>query len=509
MWSRQYLSDIIRHIPIRWRLTLVSLGVLALLLSGLSVAITLVAEQVLFSNEVNVLHNEARLAVNDIKGHPFVLARFSNPPPGPPPANFELIANELVLKLASTETNAAILSTDGAVLIPGSTFILAPQPIVLSPQRVQQLLNADQNGMNYTLVRDAQGQRQLVTFMPLVSNHRTIAILQMNTPTAPIDQFLATLRLIFFFGIVCVLVLATAITFPLVGLALRPLVEMERTSRHIAGGDLSMRIDPPSTGDEIDRLAVSFNEMVAKLEATFKRQKQFVSDASHELRTPLTALSGSLEMLLIGADRGETDASRRLAHSMYNEVQRMHRLVEDLLVLTRLDEGKIALRRDTIQVEPVITTICSQAEYLAHGQEIHCDIAPNLPPIQADKDRLQQVLLNIVDNALKFTPASGRVDIIAESDGQGAVLMRVRDTGQGIAAEALPHIFDRFYRADPARSRQPRQVGGSGLGLAIAKELLEAQGAAITINSAVGEGTTVTIRFPTGQEIQEYACTKK
>lgn len=181
----------------------------------------------------------------------------------------------------------------------------------------------------------------------------------------------------------------------------------------------------------------------------------------------------------------------------------MHRLVEDLLVLTRLDEGKIVLRRDTMQVGPVISTICNQAEYLARGQEIHCDIAPHLPPIQADKDRLQQVLLNIVDNALKFTPTSGRVDITAEGDGQGAVLITVKDTGQGIPSEALPHVFDRFYRVDPARSRQPRQVGGSGLGLAIAKELLEAQGATITINSVCGEGTTVTIRFLAEQEMQE------
>lgn len=509
MESKRHLYNFSRRIPIRWRLTLISLGVLALLLSGLSIAITLVAEQVLFSNEVSVLHNEARLAVNGIRGHPFVLARYSNPPPGPLPPDFDLTGDDLVLKLASTETNAAILSTDGSVLIPGSTFPLAPQPVVLAPQRVQQLLQANQNGMNYALVKDAQGQRQLVAFMPLVSNHHTIAILQMNTPTAPIDQFLAALRVIFFSGIICVLALAIAITFPLVGLALRPLVEMERTSRHIAAGNLSMRIDPPSTGDEIDHLAISFNEMVAKLEAAFQRQKQFVSDASHELRTPLTALSGSLEMLLIGADRGDSGAARRLAHGMYNEVQRMHRLVEDLLVLTRLDEGKIVLRHDTIQVEPIIATICNQAGYLARGQEISCDIASNLPSIQADRDRLQQVLLNIVDNALKFTPASGRVDITAESDGQGAVLMRVRDSGQGIAAEALPHVFDRFYRADPARSRQPRQVGGSGLGLAIARELLEAQGATIAITSIPGEGTTVTIRFPATQEIQAYAGTKK
>ena len=510
MWSKRY--SFIKHIPVRWRLTLVSLGVLALLLSGLSIVITLVAEQVLFTNQVSVLHNEARLAVNDIKGHPFVLARYSNPPPGPTPPDFDVVADELVLKLASTDTNAAILSTSGSVLIPGSTFPLAPQPIALAPQRVQAQLQAEQNGMNYLLVKDAQGQRQLVAFMPLVSNHRTVAILQMNTPTAPIDQFLAALRVIFFSGIICVLALATAITFPLVGLALRPLVEMERTSRHIADGNLSMRIDPPSTGDEIDHLAVSFNEMVAKLETAFQRQKQFVSDASHELRTPLTALSGSLEMLLIGADRGDSEASRRLARGMYNEVQRMHRLVEDLLVLTRLDEGKIVLRRDTIQVEPVIATICSQAEYLVHGQEVRCDIAPNLPPIQADKDRLQQILLNIVDNALKFTPASGHVEITAASDNGEAVLITVRDTGQGIPPESLPHVFDRFYRVDPARSRQPRQVGGSGLGLAIAKELLEAQGATITITSVFGEGTIVTIRFPATQEvqqIQEYADAKK
>src|SRR5579885_2250092 len=505
MWKRIHFRQL-RNIPIRWRLTLISLAVLTLLLVVLSVVVSLLAEQSLLGNEVDVLHNEAHLAETGIKGRGFNLSRFSEPPVGPPPANFQTNAAELARHLAGPNTNAAILTPDGSVLIPPSTFPFTASAVTLSPITVQQTLAHNQNGSAYVLARDAHGARQIVVLIPLVSNGYTVGILQVSTPTAPIDNFLITLRLLLALGVLVTILLAAAVTFPLVGVALRPLVEIERTTRRIARGDLSERINPPLTKDEIGQLAVSFNSMVARLEDAFHRQKQFVADASHELRTPLTALSGSLEMLLIGADRGETDASRRLAHSMYNEVQRMHRLVEDLLVLTRLDEGKIALRRDTIQVEPVITTICSQAEYLAHGQEIHCDIAPNLPPIQADKDRLQQVLLNIVDNALKFTPASGRVDIIAESDGQGAVLMRVRATGQGIPAEALPHVFDRFYRADPARSRQSRQVGGSGLGLAIAKELLEAQGAAITINSVVGEGTTVTIRFPVGQEIQEYAC---
>jgi two-component system OmpR family sensor kinase len=320
-------------------------------------------------------------------------------------------------------------------------------------------------------------------------------VLQISTPTAPIDNFLATLRLLLLLGVIGTLGLATALTFPLVSVALRPLVEIERTSRQIAQGALSMRIDPPPTHDEIGRLALSFNRMVAQLEAAFQRQKRFVSDVSHELRTPLTALSGSLEMLLIGADGGDIEASRRLAHGMYAEIQRMHRLVEDLLALTQLDMGKITLREDIIHVDGVIRKVYEQAQHLSRGQELHCNVAPDLPPVRADEDRLQQVLLNIVDNALKFTHPGGSVEILASSEGQETVLLQVCDTGQGIPPDALPYVFDRFYRADSSRSRSPQHVGGNGLGLAIAKELTEAQGGSITIESKQGAGTTVALRF--------------
>jgi two-component system OmpR family sensor kinase len=256
-----------------------------------------------------------------------------------------------------------------------------------------------------------------------------------------------------------------------------------------------MRIQAPLTDDEIGHLARSFNQMVAQLENAFKRQKQFVADVSHELRTPLAALSGSLEMLLIGADRGDSEATRRLARGMYAEVQRMHRLVEDLLVLTRLDEGRMVLREDTINVGTVIDKVCDQAQQLARGQEIRREIAPDIPPVRADADRLQQVLLNVMDNALKFTSADGCVELSAYREGQTAAIIEIRDNGKGIPLEALPHIFDRFYRADRARSRLPQSVSGNGLGLAIAKELIEAQGGTISISSAPGQGTTVTIRL--------------
>src|SRR6185437_12159486 len=202
----------------------------------------------------------------------------------------------------------------------------------------------------------------------------------------------------------------------------------------------------------------------------FQKQKRFVGDVSHELRTPLTVLNGNLEMLMLGADHGDPEISRHLTRGMFAEVQRMHRMVEDLLALTRLDEGKLKLSKDTVVVDTLLATVCEQAVHLAHGQEICCVTEPELPDICADRDRLQQVLLNLVDNALKYTPLEGRVELSARQTAQQTVALTVNDTGQGIAPEALPHVFDRFYRADPARSRSSTRSGGSGLGLAIAKE---------------------------------------
>lgn len=483
------------RIPIRWRLTLISLGVFMLLLGTLGIVLLLTAEQALLSDEATSLRNEAHLAVSGIRGHPFAVTEGPGPPPGPLPPDFELPATILVQRLAGASTNATILSLTGSVLVSSSNLPLTPLPVSLSPERIQQTLANDQQGNSYLLVRDARGNRQLTVLMPLVNEHHTIAILQMNTPTTTADEFLTTLRFILLFGVISALSIAIALTFPLVGAALRPLVDMERTSQRIAEGALSMRLKTPVTNDEIGRLALSFNWMVAQLENAFKRQKQFVADVSHELRTPLTALSGSLEMLMIGADRGDIEASRHLAHGMYAEVQRMHRLVEDLLALTRLDEGKMVLREDTIDLHTVIEKIYDHVQQLAHGQEIRIELAPDIPLVRVDTDRLQQVLLNVVDNALKFTPADGYIEISVYTEGQTAVIIEIQDTGKGIAPEALPHVFDRFYRVDPARSRLPESMSGNGLGLAIAKELIEAQGGAISISSVRGKGTTVTIRL--------------
>lgn len=503
MRSLQQFQDWTKRIPIRWRLTLASLGLLTLLLSALGAIILFTADLALLSNEAAALHNETRLVVdsiriNGVRGRPFEIAQTLAPPAGTLPQNFDLIAHSLVQKLASDSTNAIVLSPTGTVIAPASDFPLAPATAMLSSAQVRQAMADNTQSNSYVLARDALGNRQLVVLVPIVNqlHTSTIAILELNTPTKPIDEFMTTLRFILLFGVIGALSLAIAFTFPLIGAALHPLREMERTSRRIAQGDLATRLPPPLTDDEIGHLALSFNQMVAQLETAFKRQKQFVADASHELRTPLTALSGSLEMFLIGADRGDVEASRRLAHGMYAEVQRMHRLVEDLLALTRIDERKIMLREDTIDIRTVIDTVYDQAQQLSHGQKISRELAPDLPLVRADSDRLQQVLLNIVDNALKFTPTNGSVTLAAYGEEQTAVVIKIDDTGKGIPPEALPHVFDRFYRVDPARSRLPQYASSNGLGLAIAKELIEAQRGTISIESVPGNGTTVTIRLP-------------
>ncbi|QBD78182.1 HAMP domain-containing protein [Ktedonosporobacter rubrisoli] len=503
MWHIKRLPGLAARIPIRWRLTLISLGLLTLLVSALGVILLFVAQEELLNNQATALRNEARLAASGIKGRPFIVTRPPGPPSGPAPLDFKLHANILAQKLASMSANATILSPQGQVIISGIDPLFSPPAITLTPQQIQQRLDADQDADGYLIARDSQGKRQLVVLMPIVSDHATVGVLQLSTPIASIDNFLTTFRLILGLGILGALSLATALTFPLVGAALRPLVEMERTSRHIAAGELSLRLDVPQANDEIGHLARSFNGMVAQLETAFRQQKRFVADVSHELRTPLTALSGSLEMLLIGADKGDVEASRRLARGMYAEVQRMHRMVEDLLILTRLDERKVALHEDTLDVRRIMERIYDQAQQLARGQEISCEIAPDTPLLRADGDKLQQVLLNVVDNALKFTPSDGRIKLSACGEDEDKVRIEVSDNGKGIVPEALPHVFDRFYRADPARSRAPQRVGGSGLGLAIAQELIQAQHGTIEIDSILGEGTSVAIKLPAIRLIPE------
>jgi two-component system OmpR family sensor kinase len=494
----QSLRGLNTHLPIRWRLALVSFCLLAVLLSALGVFVSITEEQALYRNQAIALHDEAQLAINSGKGGKLSLTTSAAPSPAqakPAPA-INTSATTLVQRLAGISIRAEVISADGTLLASSNNVPLVPQAVKLPDSDIQQALTVPQEQTSsYLLANDVSGQRQLVVLLPLYQGQSVIAVLQLSTPTASIDSFITTTRLFLVLGIFGTLLLAAALTLPLVGVALRPLSEMERASRRIADGALSLRLQVSPTHDEFERLARSFNHMVTRLQKTIERQKQFVADVSHELRTPLTAVGGSLEMLMLGADSGDRETRRRLLHSSYAEVARMQRLVEDLLMLTRIDEGRIQLREEVIAPGTLLHDVCEEARQVAKGRHIECFVDPNISYIRADSDKLRQVLLNIIDNACKFTAIGGSVKVMTSQQDAEHVMITVQDSGIGIAQEALPHVFDRFYRADPARARSHDQIGGSGLGLAIAKGLIEAQGGTIAINSTPGAGATVTIEL--------------
>jgi two-component system OmpR family sensor kinase len=493
------------RLPIRWRLALMSFGLLAVLLAGLGTMVTLSEEHTLLSNQAAALRREARLAGGGLRPSGLELARPGNTIPLPavkaPSTDLDPVIF-VIGRLTGGSTRAALYTPDGSLL--AGTPALAtdtsflPAVATVPASLVRQAVTHASADDAYTIVTDTSGARQLAVLIPIedVSQQTTIGVLEVTTPTAPIDAAVTTTRLVLALGIAAALGLAAAIVFPLMSAGLRPLVAMEEASERIAAGALSLRLEEPTTNDEIGRLARSFNSMVAQLEAAFTRQKQFVADVSHELRTPLTALGGGLEMLMLGADRGDADAARRLTRGMYREVERMRRLVEDLLTLTRLDEGRTHLRSEPVAIAPLLSEVAEQAERLAPDRDIRTDVAAAMPLVRGDADRMRQVLLILLDNAVKYTPAGGSVTLEAHAQAPGQVELIVRDTGVGIPEEDLPHIFERFYRVDRSRARNPQQSGGAGLGLAIAKGLVEAQHGEIEIASTVGAGTMITLRFP-------------
>ena len=226
---------------------------------------------------------------------------------------------------------------------------------------------------------------------------------------------------------------------------------------------------------------------------SFDRQRRFVADASHELRTPLTLIRSSAELLARHKGQG-IDENQHLIEGVLTESEYLSGLVSGLLTLAQSDAGKLALRVEPLDIEALVQSVGNAAMPLAQSKDVELVIAQpgESSLVEGDPERLRQLLLLLLDNALKYTPAGGRVEVRADV-GETGVVVTVSDTGEGIHPEHLPHIFDRFYRADPARGRE---AGGAGLGLSIAKTLAEAHDGTIDVDSMVGRGTTVRVHMP-------------
>ncbi len=320
---------------------------------------------------------------------------------------------------------------------------------------------------------------------------------------ASIQRSVGLLRRILLGAAAVGLTLTVAGGWLLAGRALRPVDRVTSAAAAIAASDgspaaLANRLAVPATGDEIARLAATFNAMLERLEGSFMAQRRFVADASHELRTPLTALRGNIELLLDRVASGDlrlgSDDLAGALDDMEREGARMGRLLDDLLLLARADApaALVPRRPGPVRLDLVAQDALPTARALARGQALTVD-ADTPVLVAGDADQLLQLVLILVDNALRYTAAGGDVVVSVGSDGAGKVRLEVRDTGEGIAPEALPHLFERFWRADRARTRA---TGGAGLGLAIADEIVRAHGGTIEVTSTLGVGSTFGVTLP-------------
>jgi two-component system sensor histidine kinase BaeS len=270
-----------------------------------------------------------------------------------------------------------------------------------------------------------------------------------------------------------------------------PLRAMMTASQRVAEGHYNERV-PAGGSDELGQLAGRFNTMAEKLEQVETMRRRLIGDAAHEMRTPLTAIKGSMEGLVDGV----LPASSQTFELVAAEAERLSRLVDDLQELSRVESGAVVLDLESVSLPELAETARKRLAqtYSAQSVSLTFDLPTDLPPVRADTNRLLQVLTNLLNNALHYTPAGGRVSLSAETRGH-EVIVRVADTGIGIPSEHLPYIFDRFYRVDKSRSRQAG--GGSGIGLTISKHLVEAQGGRIWVESAgEGQGSTFTFTLP-------------
>ncbi|GAB4227717.1 MAG: ATP-binding protein [Elainellaceae cyanobacterium] len=269
---------------------------------------------------------------------------------------------------------------------------------------------------------------------------------------------------------------------------MKPLIQMEEITKKFAAGHLDERV-PASEIPEVDQLAASFNRMATSLEDVEHRRRELVSDLTHELRTPLTVLKGYLEGLADGTIEPSTDIYQRLSR----EVTRMQRLVNDLQELSKMEAGYLPIDARPLDLQPLIRAIVEKfSDQLAeHSPEIRLDYPPGTPLVLADPERVEQILVNLIGNALRYTTV-GSVTVKVDQEGE-FLWISVIDTGQGIAEADLPHVFERFWRADRSRNRTS---GGTGIGLAICRRLVELQGGKIRAISDLGKGSIFQFSLP-------------
>jgi len=347
-------------------------------------------------------------------------------------------------------------------------------------------------------VEMSDGHELLLHGLPYRASDGSQFLIEVAAPYNQIESVLRGLLLTFALGLPLIVALAIGGGYLLMRRALHPVDEIRQKAAQITSRNLGERLPVVHTGDELERLAVDLNRMIERLETSFHQVNRFSADASHELRTPLTVLQGELESMARSSSNLPIEI-RDTIGSALEETQRLAKIVENLLAISRLEAGEARKQLERLDFAELARSTADQMRLLAEEKNIHldCNGAEHVE-VDADPARLKQVVVNLLDNAIKYTPEKGRVSISVVKQDSRAVL-EVEDNGIGISTDDLPHVFERFYRADKARSRQ---MGGTGLGLSIVRSICLAHGGRVTVNSTEGRGSLFRVELPLATSIR-------
>jgi heavy metal sensor kinase len=331
----------------------------------------------------------------------------------------------------------------------------------------------------------------IICAVPFTARDGSRFLVEAGAPLKQSESVLHGLLLTFAVGLPLVVAVAIAGGYVLMTRALAPVGEITLTAEQITSRNLSERLPEAKTGDELEALSIALNRMIARIEHSFRHVNRFSADASHELRTPLTVLRGELEAI---AQRLDLPLDvRETIGSTLEETERLSKIVESLLAISRLDAGEALMTRERFDLTELVMDTADQMRLLAEDKQIALKCADTgRVEVEGDQGRVKQVVVNLVDNAIKYTGEGGEVEISVGAV-NGRAVLEVIDSGVGIPSEAISQVFERFYRVDKARSRQ---MGGAGLGLSIVKSICAAHQGHVSVESTEGKGSRFTVELP-------------
>jgi two-component system, OmpR family, sensor kinase len=461
------------NIPIRWRLTILYGGIIAAILVVFSSGV-----YIYFKNSLQRSIDTRIKSIGEVLSSSLIATHNQNIF-----GNFERYLENV---LGRKPKGKVIQIIDSSGKIGAKMSDIETQTLPTSFSTLERAMKGE---VVYETIETIRPRLRMIT-IPITEKDKVTSIVQVGTSLEDFDETMRKLLIIMIISIPTSISATIAIGYFMAKKALKPVDQIRKAAVKISSSNLDERIDIGGRRDELGRLAKTFNDMISRLKDAFQRINQFSSDVSHELKTPLTILKGETEVAL-RKDRDQ-DHYRNLLKSNLEEIDRMTRIIDDLLLLSKADLREVGLNMENVDLRDLILDVCLNMRIFAENKEISL-VTQQLDDVRlrGDELKLRRMLWNIVENGIKYTQKGGRVEISSAQD-NGYVSIVVRDNGTGIAHEDIKYIFDRFYRADRSRKRE----SGSGLGLSISKWIAEAHNGTIDVTSKPMEGSLFTIILP-------------